>query len=481
MAIEDIRKLNVRSPYFVEVVDEYLGVVTPPPPPPPDPEPNGTDGFYYRLTRCSDLSIFYSISYPAEPFSSSERVEDSSGVSYVISGSQEVEPAGVKKTITTTGLTGCPEVEVPEIPDVTAGLLPCSSISHFGNIVGITKFKLDTTDKDIGLYDFTISNAKVPVKYRAYIEGDTTLPAYTTIGLDVYAEEWLRVTGDNASSLSSELSNPNGVTQSFNFTTSATDVSKNIIIEIFAPIPTTNNMSIQSDSCQPSTDAEPSSATDFVTVISVSVHSVYNMFVNGATVPTSDITVKLNGVTYALPNLASRSGIRLIAHDSTPDYVVLSNNFPYTLTSGNFPVNQRRWSYETNGTTTMIPQEIGSNVVKAGINELKIEVAETVGCAVTVRIANHPVSNHPTIPNQRVINHRGDNTWSYISTAGKTLSMGNRDFASEEVFTVKFSGVNQKDVIINEATYAHEQIVNTNDQINEIDDITHHLPVYYVR
>jgi predicted xylose isomerase-like sugar epimerase len=61
------------------------------------------------------------------------------------------------------------------------------------------------------------------------------------------------------------------------------------------------------------------------------------------------------------------------------------------------------------------------------------------------------------------------------------LNMGNREFASEEVFTVKFSGVNQKDVIINEATYAHEQIVNTNDQINEIDDITHHLPVYYVR
>lgn len=401
MAIEDVRKLNVRSPYFVEVVDEYLGGAIP-----PDPEPD------------------------------------------------------------------------PEIPDVTAGLLPCSSIFYFGNIVGITRFKLDTTDKDIGLYDFTISNAKVPVKYRAYIEGDTTLPAYTTIGLDVYAEEWLRVTGDNASSLSAEASNLDGVTQSFNFTTSATDVSKNIIIEIFAPIPTTNNMSIQSDSCQPSSTAP--SATDFVTVISVSVHSVYNMFVNGATVPTSDITVKLNGVTYALPNLDANSGIRLIAHDSTPDYVVLTNNFPYTRTSGNFPIHQRRWSYETNGTTTMIPQEVGSNAVKSGINELKIEVAETVGCAVTVRVANHPVSNHPTIPNQRVINHRGDSTWSYISTAGKTLNMGNRDFASEEVFTVKFSGVNQKDVIINEATYKHEQIENTNDQIDVVDDITNQLPVFYV-
>jgi len=402
MAIEDVRKLNVRSPYFVEVVDEYLGGVTPPTPPEPE-------------------------------------------------------------------------------PDITVGLLPCSSIFYFGNIVGITKFKLDTTDKDIGLYDFTISNAKVPVKYRAYIEGDTTLPSYTTIGLDVYAEEWLRVTGDNASSLSAEATNLDGVTQSFSFTTSATDVSKNIIIEIFAPIPTENNMSIQSDSCQPSTDAEAPSATDFITVISVSVHSVYNMFVNGATVPTSDITVRLNGDAYSLPNLAANSGIRLIANDPTPDYVVLSNNNPYTRTSGNFPINQRRWSYETNGSTTMMIQEIGSSELNASVNEIKVEVAETVGCAVTIRIANHPVSNHPTIPNQRVINHRGDNTWSYISTANKTLNMGNREFASEEVFTVKFSGVNQKDVVINEATYRHEQIENTNDQIDVVDDITSQLPVFYVR
>ena len=155
MAIGNIRKLNVRSPYFVEVVDEYLGVVTPPP---PDPEPNGTDGFYYRLTRCSDSSFFYSISYPTQPFSSSERVEDSSGVSYVISGSQEVEPAGVKKTITTTGLTGCPEVEIPD-PTTTSDSLECSGIMYFGAWVGIRRFVLDTTDKQFGDYIFSIANA----------------------------------------------------------------------------------------------------------------------------------------------------------------------------------------------------------------------------------------------------------------------------------------------------------------------------------
>lgn len=39
MAVNDIRKINVRSPFFVEVVDEYLGVEpTPDPDPTPDPE-----------------------------------------------------------------------------------------------------------------------------------------------------------------------------------------------------------------------------------------------------------------------------------------------------------------------------------------------------------------------------------------------------------------------------------------------------------
>ena len=403
MAIEIDRKINVRSPYFVEVVDEYLGGATP-----PTPQPD---------------------------------------------------------------------------PITTSDSLECSGILYFGAWVGIRRFVLDTTDKQFGDYSFSIANAKVPIKFRAYIEGETP-PAYDTIGLDIYAEEWIRVTGDNASLLSAEATNPNGVTRDFTFTTSAADTSNNIVIEVFAPVSTENDMSITSTLCQPSNDAQLPSTTDFVTVVTVAVNQVYNMFVNGATVPASDITVKLNGISYNLPNVSANSGVRLICHDATPDYAVLTNNFPYTRVNGGFPIHQRKWSYSTSGDNfapTLVPQELVSGAVNASENELKIEVAQNIGCSVNVMIANHPISNHPTIPNQKVINHRGDNTWSYISAAAKGLTMGNRDLPSEEVFTIKFSNVNQKDVIINKATYQHEQIENIGDSREVIDDITSQLPVNYVR
>ena len=77
MAITDIKKLNVRSPYFVEVVDEYI---------------NG----------------------------------------------------------------GAPVAE-PEPEEVSGGgALPCGSVYHFGSFYSIFRFILDTTDKELGVYSFTI-------------------------------------------------------------------------------------------------------------------------------------------------------------------------------------------------------------------------------------------------------------------------------------------------------------------------------------
>ena len=404
MAIEIDKKINVRSPYFVEVIDEYLGGVTP-----PTPQPD---------------------------------------------------------------------------PITTSDSLECSGILYFGAWVGIRRFVLDTTGKQFGDYSFSIANAKVPIKFRAYIEGDTP-PAYDTIGLDTYALQWLAVTGENASLLSTEAANPNGVTRSLTFTTSAADISKNIVIEVFAPIATENDMSITSTSCQPLNNVVIPSVSDFVTVVSVVVHSVYNIFVNGATVPASDITVKLNGTNYPLPNTSANSGVRLICHDATPDYTVLSNNFPYSGTNGGFPVHQREWSYSTAGTTTMVPQELVSGAVTSGINELIVEAAAGVGCNIDVRIANHVVSNHPTIPNQKVINHRGDNTNSFISTAGKGINMDNLGLSSEsKSYIVKFSGVNQQHVVINEAMLKYEVTQNIGDTSEVLDNLispTNYLPVYYVQ
>lgn len=398
MAITDIKKLNVRSPYYIEVVNEYLGVV----PVDPDPDP---------------------------------------------------DPA-------------------PEIPTLSTETLECSQSFIFGGLVGIKKFSLDTTDKQLGTYNFTIANAKVPIKYRVYTEGDTA-PAYTTIGLDNWTNEWLAATGDNASSLSPESSNPNGVTSNFIYTTDAATsaISKNIIIELFAPIATSNNMNVTSVSCQPAEVAPAPNASDYVTVVTVATSSLTRF--NHSTPSVNDVEITLNGTQYTLPDTNSQSGIRLITDDATPNYAVLSNNNPYSSQSNN--LEPRYWSY-----TGLIPQEISPSVVNSGINELKIKSLTGAQFTVYIRIANHPVSDHPTISGQKVINHKGDGVFDiYLSQASKIQLMGNKDVPSEEEVIVKFSGVNQQYVVINEATYYHEVETNEGDSIDVTDDITSNFTVYY--
>ena len=401
MAITDIRKLNVRSPYFVEVLDEYI---------------NG------------------------EPL--------------VI----EPEPENVH------GL----------------GQMTCGSIFNFGSISSIFRFKIDTTDKELGVYSFTIANAVIPVKFRAYTKGDTP-PAYTTIGLDNYANEWLAATGEDATSLSTESANPNGVSRDFTYTTSAATnaISKEIVIDIYAPIRTINNMSVKSNVCQPQIAADAPASVDYVTVITVAVHSMRKIFQTGLAVPTTDINITLNGTAYGLSEVDEYSGVRLITHDSTPNYTVLSNDNPYGHQS--YMVWQKYWSYDTvllggqgtsrNATSgSMIPQEI-TNVL-AGINELEIGFASGVGGGVNINIANHPVTDHSTISGRRVINHLGTpSTPTELSIALSSENMGNIYFPSPESIKVQFSGVNEQNLVINSAKYYHEVETNEGDSVDQITNL----------
>lgn len=392
MAITDIRKLNVRSPYFVEVLDEYI---------------NG----------------------------------------------------------------GAPAVAAPEEVSVS-GELTCGSEHHFGSFSSIFRLTLDTTDKELGVYSFTIANAVMPVKFRAYTKGDTP-PSYTTIGLDSYANPWLAVTGEGATSLSTEAANPNGVSRDFTYTTdAATDaISKEIVIDLYAPIETISNMTLFQKTCQPQIAADAPATVDFVTVITVAVNQVYNIFQNGVAVPASDIAITLNGTSHALPNTIPNSGVRLITHDSTPDYVTsdpsgnLENDNPY-----GHQVNviwQRKWSYTSSGGggATLLPQEITN--VHEGINELEVRFAAGVGAGVNIFVANHPVSNHPTIAGQRVIKHLGDLSYSTIKGFQGIHSVGNRDFSSPESIKVRFSGVNKQTPVVVSATYHHEVRANDGDSYDE--------------
>ena len=484
MAIEDIRKLNVRSPYFVEVVDEYLGVVTPPPPPPPpppDPEPNGTDGFYYRLTRCSDLSIFYSISYPAEPFNSGERVEDSLSVSYVISGSQEEEPAGVKKTITTTGLTGCPEVEEPEIPESTTFNLSCGLQTAVPRTVGITKYRIDGADREAGTFEYRITDVKTPIKYRAYTEGEAP-PAYVTIGLDSWAAQWLEATGEGASSLSPSsssngVSTIDGAISDVFHITSAAEAGKNVIVEIFSPITTISTMKMFVISC-PDVEAAPAPVdSGFVTVLTLQATQDIHKGSYGSLATTNDVMVVLNGLLYSMPNVKNGSGLRLILDDASPNYTVLDNNFPY---SGNYP-SSTEWSYnEGSGAKQMTPQEISSTGVNSGTNTLIITARENVNFKFILRIAQHPAQ---IINGAKVIRHRGDNA---ISTGGVSSFNGlttgfmlgePNSISAQETLTLEFSGVNTGTLVSESAEWYHEIYTNFGDSYDFTHDVINQFGV----
>ena len=476
MAIEIDRKINVRSPYFVEVVDEYLGVVTPQPEPEPEPEPDGTDGFYYQLTRCSDLSLFYSISYPAQPFSSSERVQDSSGISYVISGSREEEPVGVKKTITTTGLTGCPEVEVPEIPEPTTVNLFCSLQTAVPKTVGINKYRIDGADREAGTFQYRITNIKTPIKYRAYTEGETP-PAYVTIGLNNWAAQWLAATGEDASSLSPYGSYTDGVSTTDGLgsdvihVTSAAEAGKNVIVEIFSPITTISTMSMFAISC-PDVEAAPAPTdSGFVTVLTLQATQDIHKGSYGSPAITNDVMVVLNGLMYSMPNVKNGSGLRLILDDVSPNYTVLDNNFPY---SGNYS-SSREWSYnEGTDAKQMIPQEVSSTSVSSTDNTLIVTARENVNFKFVLRIAQHPVQ---IINGAKVIRHRGDNAISTGGvdsfnglTTGFMLGESNTQSA-QETLTLKFSGVNTGTLVSESAEWYHEVTINEGDSQERFDNV----------
>lgn len=383
MAIGRIRKLNVRSPYFVEVVDEYLGGVIPPD---------------------------------------------------------------------------------PEVPVVEAGELSCASIFYFGAIIGKVRMKVDGSDKELGTYTFEIGGIKMPVKYSVYIEGETP-PAYATMGLDTYANQWLAATGEGAGSLSAEAANPNGVTVSTTYTTAATDASKNIIVEVYAPIETISNMSITSVSC-PAVQSAPT-GSGFVTVVTIEAARDIYKGSYGTAANTSDIMVNLNGTQYPMPNTNKGSGLRLILDDSSPDYTVISNDNPF---SGTYS-SDKKWSYDEGLTgKQLIPQEVISTGVNSGTNTLVISAEPNVNFSFLFQISQHPVQ---IINGAKVIRVRfdGDDAPHSFNGFEKGFQLGMpNELSSEETLTLKFSGINTNTLVTESAEYSHEIFTSWGDSYGSAAD-----------
>ena len=386
MAIEIDRKINVRSPYFVEVVDEYLGGVIPPVIPP-----------------------------------------------------------------------------VTEVPVVSTTPLSCASIFYYGTVIGIIRFRVDGSDKELGTYTFEIGGIKMPVKYSVYVEGETP-PAYTTMGLDTYAAQWLAATGEGSGSLSAEAANPTGVTVSTTYTTAATDASKNIIVEVYAPIETISNMSITSFSC-PAVKAA-TTGSGFVTVVTVESRGIFKGAL-GQQAIASDVRVTLNGTEYSMPNTNFSSGLRLILDDDTPNYDVSTNVKPY---NGNFYANTK-WSFDEGSSgKQMVPQEVNPTLVKLGTNTLVITANPNVNFNMMVRVMQHPVE---VVGGVKIIRHLGDSGTSELRGIQNGFNLGiAREASSEESLTLKFSGVNEETLVSESAVYHHEVTINVGDSEEKFADVS---------
>jgi hypothetical protein len=283
------------------------------------------------------------------------------------------------------------------------------------------------------------------------------------MGLDTYAAQWLAATGEGSGSLSAEAANPTGVTVSTTYTTAATDASKNIIVEVYAPIETISNMSITSVSCPAVKSATTGSG--FVTVVTVESRTILKGAL-GQQASASDVRVTLNGTEYSMPNTNFSSGLRLILDDDTPNYDVSTNVKPY---SGNFYANTK-WSFDEGSSgRQMVPQEVNPTLV-LGTNTLVITANPNVNFNMLVRVMQHPVE---VVGGVKIIRHLGDSGTSELRGIQNGFNLGRiREASSEESLTLKFSGVNEETLVAESAVYHHEVTINDGDSQERFDDVS---------
>jgi len=135
---------------------------------------------YYTLTRCSDNTTGYisAQEVTAGLFNYGARVIDSSNTYYTISGSSETGTS--VGTITNTGETGCP-VDTQTID------IECGGTHNVATDVGVVTYNLNTNET--GNVSVAISGSDVPAKFTLKWNGTESTTNY--IGLDLYDQDLL--------------------------------------------------------------------------------------------------------------------------------------------------------------------------------------------------------------------------------------------------------------------------------------------------
>jgi len=145
---------------------------------PPDP-------VYYSLIKCSDSSTGYISAQETSEITLADgaRVQDSNNNYYTVSGDSET---GVSVgNVTATGNQGCPTITPPIAPQTID--VECGGTHNVATDVGVVTYKLDTSN--IGTVSVDITGSDVPAKFTLKWDGNESTTDY--IGLDTYDQDLL--------------------------------------------------------------------------------------------------------------------------------------------------------------------------------------------------------------------------------------------------------------------------------------------------
>ena len=382
MAIDNIRKINVRSPYYITVQDEFEPDV----PIPPDPDPPNEPVENVVNLACGD-SITYAVAPP------------------------------------------------------------------------VNKIRISTANRQYGDYTVTFSNITTPIKYRIYNEGTPT-GAYTTKGLSLYADPWLEATGEVLSGTAGETPISATLTHTTN---SGNNNGENLILEILAPLPV-SGIGVELTSCASEVVAPAPSTSGYVTVITIynkmTLQKVTSSGYTDAT-NTNAITVKLNGVSIALPSSPNiYGGVRIVCSDVTPNWIVDPTTLPY-ISSKVDPTAQTVWAnwiYSASGNDgQMTVVYVNDSSLNSSINDLEITTQADHFGRYGVLVASHPTSQSGS-ENKILTHNNSENVVGVIDEIVHqqgTLTLGNGDLYNRS--TISINNINGQNASVTSHIWEHPE------------------------
>lgn len=267
----DIKKINVRSPYYINVVGEGV-----------------TDQPDYVLNETVDVI-----------------------------GTGTIENETIEEDIVTPPVTIAEPVSIK-----------CGDTQNIGAEIGLQTYEISMKNRQLGDYTITFSNLKVPIRYKMGVKGNLPASFTTSDGWSTYKTEWKNATEEDLS-FSDPSANPNGLTSTVTYTSTQSDIDtygETIQLLVVMPIETlAYKFSVSCPAVQPQSVTNPDTVGNFVQFL-----TIYN-----DNVPVDKCTVQWNGDSslISLPNKGAYKLYKTTTKDlfnqsNTSVYGTTAPNYP---------------------------------------------------------------------------------------------------------------------------------------------------------